>query len=98
MEMEEIKKAVEDGISEGIKSALAALPAVETKSTIVITKDEGDRPFKSLAAQAIAVKNDVLSIGRVQHPRLQALKFLEMEALKAASGASEIVPADGGYL
>ncbi len=97
MEFEQIQQAVSDGIQDGVKAALASLPAVETKSTIVITKDEGDKPFKTLASQAIAVKNDVLSMGRMLHPRLQALKALEMEALKA-SGASEGVPADGGYL
>ena len=89
MENQEIKNAVMEGISEGVKSALASLPAVETKSSIVVTTDEGDRAFKSLAEQALAVKSDVLSMGRNTHPRLLALK---------ASGGSEGVPADGGYL
>jgi len=97
METEEIKQAVAEGISEGVKSALASLPAVETKSTIVVTEDAGDRKFHSLAEQARAIKNDVMSMGRNTHPRLQALKSLEIEAMKA-SGASEGVPADGGYL
>ena len=97
METEEIKQAVAEGISEGVKSALASLPAVETKSTIVVTQDAGDRTFRSLADQARAIKNDVMSMGRNTHPRLAALKSLEIEAMKA-SGSSEGVPADGGYL
>lgn len=97
METEEIKTAVAEGISEGVKSALASLPAVETKSTIIVTQDAGDRPFRSLAEQARAIKQDVLSMGRNTHPRLSALKSIEVEAMKA-TGASEGVPADGGYL
>ena len=97
METEEIQKAVADGIAEGVKSALAALPPVEAKSTIVVTEDPADRPFRSLAEQARAVKNFELSKGHEIHPRLKALKALEIEGLKA-SGASEGVPADGGYL
>jgi len=46
METEEIKQAVADGISEGIKSALANLPPVPTATNIVVTQDEGDRAFK----------------------------------------------------
>lgn len=88
-ENDEIKNAVMEGISEGVKSALAALPPVETKSSLIITHDEGDYEFRSLAEQAMAVKTDVLSMGRTTHPRLMALK---------ATGGSEGVPSDGGYL
>jgi HK97 family phage major capsid protein len=97
MENEDIKTQVAEGIAEGVKSALASLPAVKAQQTIVVTEAEGDRKFRSLADQARAVKQDVLSMGRNTHPRLAALKSLELDAMKA-SGASEGVPADGGYL
>ena len=92
----DIKQAVAEGIAEGVKSALAALPAVETKSTIVVTKDEGDREFRSIADQCRAIKAETLN-PRYSHPRLVALKSIEMDAIKA-NGAAEGVPADGGYL
>jgi HK97 family phage major capsid protein len=91
-----ISELVSEGVQDGIKSALASLPAVETSpAPIVVTKDEGDRKFKSLADQAIAIKRAELGMGI--HPRLQALKKLEIDGMKA-SGASEAVPSDGGYL
>jgi HK97 family phage major capsid protein len=49
-----------------------------------------------LAEYCRAIKAEALN-PRYSHPRLQALKALEVDAIKA-SGASEGVPADGGYL
>lgn len=93
MDENEIKKAVADGIQDGIKSALAALPPIDDgQKGLVVVKDEGDREFRSIAEQAKAVKAFELSKGKNTHPRLAAL------AAKAASGASEGVPSDGGYL
>jgi HK97 family phage major capsid protein len=89
------KEELMEGIKEGVKAALADLPPVETKSTIVVTTDEGDRKFRTLAEQARAVKAAELRLN--VHPRLAALKAMEIEAMKA-TGASEGVPADGGYL
>lgn len=92
--MDDIKQQVAEGIAEGVKAALADLPAMETKSHIVVTHDEADNEFMTLADQARAVKDFEVSRGQVIHPRLRALKAMEVKAL----GGSESVPADGGYL
>ena len=80
-------KASNDELTKAIKSA----PAVDN-SGVVVTKDEGDRPFTSLAEEAQAVKAATLSNGRNIDKRL--LRVQEM-AVKA-NGANESVPADAG--
>lgn len=94
---DEIKQAIADGIAEGVKAALVQQPAQNTPGSVVVTGSESDRPFRNIAEQARAIKAFEMSRGRNEHPRLAALKHIELEAIKA-SGASEGVPADGGYL
>jgi HK97 family phage major capsid protein len=54
---------------------------------VKVTKDAGDQPFKSLGEQLMAVKDTAISQGRVMDARL-----------KAPTGLSEGIPADGGFL
>ncbi len=54
---------------------------------IKVVKDAGDQPFKSLGEQLMAVKDAETSRGRVMDARL-----------KAPTGLSEGIPADGGFL
>ena len=59
----------------------------------VVTLDEGDRPFKSLGEQLVAVRNFALSSGQVFDKRL-----IRLNKAAKATGMSEGVPADGGFL
>ncbi len=68
-----------------------APPIEEVKSGVEVTSDPADRPFKSLAENFAAIKQFELSKGRTEHARLTN------PALKA-TGASEGIPADGGFL
>ena len=54
---------------------------------IKVVKDAGDQPFSSLGEQLMAVKTATLTSGRVMDARL-----------KAPTGLSEGIPADGGFL
>jgi HK97 family phage major capsid protein len=59
--------------------------------TLQVTRDEADQPFASNGEFLMAVKNAGLYPGR-EDSRLRPLKFRD------ATGASEGIPADGGYL
>jgi HK97 family phage major capsid protein len=93
MELEEAKlqEMLTQAAEAGATKAIAATEPVKSSGgTIQVTVDEGDRPFKTLAAQVQAVKDYTLSFGRKSHPRI--------DFLKAVQGASEGVPTDGGIL
>lgn len=68
-----------------------APPIKEVKASVDVVSDPADRPFVSLADQFEAIKRFELSKGRTEHPRLTS------PAIKA-TGASEGIPADGGFL
>ncbi len=53
---------------------------------VKVVKDEGDKPFKTLGEQALAIAKFYKSNGMQIDPRLKI------------TGASETVPADGGFL
>jgi HK97 family phage major capsid protein len=53
---------------------------------IKVVKDEGDKPWKSLGEQAVAIKDFYISQGTKIDPRLKI------------TGSGERVPADGGFL
>jgi hypothetical protein len=74
---------------EGAKKALEALP-VETKNigNVTVTKDEADQEWANPGEYFKAVKNAAYYPSS-EDPRLRSLK---------ATGMSEGVPADGGYL
>lgn len=79
----------------GAKKAIAATEPVKSAGGVVqVVQDEGDRPFKTLAEQVIAVRDYTLSYGRKSDPRLNRL----IQSTKAIQGASESVPTDGGIL
>jgi HK97 family phage major capsid protein len=78
-----------------VKSLIKTLPPKDDGGTVVVITDEADRPFKTIAAQVMAVKTFELSKGREVAPRI---KYLLSEGMKAATGASEGVPTDGGIL
>ncbi|CAK0770162.1 putative Phage major capsid protein [Gammaproteobacteria bacterium] len=93
---EMLQQAVKEGIAEGIKTFQASLPAKDTAG-ISVTLDEADRPFKSLAEMAFAVKTAAVS-AKNGSVRMDA-RLLRIESgMKAAQGANESIPADAGYL
>ena len=81
--LQEMLNAAADNAAE---KALKALPAVQTD--VKVEKDEGDQPFPTAGDFFQAVKNATLYPSS-QDVRLRPLK---------ATGLSEGVPADGGYL
>jgi HK97 family phage major capsid protein len=94
MEIEETKlqEMISQAAEAGALKAIAATePVKPSGGNIQITTDEADRPFKSIAENLLAVKADVLSHGNAdsQYPRMRYLK---------ATGASEGVATDGGFL
>jgi HK97 family phage major capsid protein len=69
----------------------SAPPIKELGNGVTVTSDPADRPFKSLADNLAAIKQYEVTKGRVEHARLTN------PAIKA-TGASEGIPADGGFL
>lgn len=96
MELEETKlqEMLAQAAEAGAKKAIAATEPVKSVGHVQVTEDEGDRPFKTLAEQVIAVRDYTKSYGRKIDPRLARL----IGATKAVQGASEGVPSDGGIL
>lgn len=84
---------------DAVEKALKAEPPTNTSggTNITVISDPADRPFKSIAAQLLAVKHYTLTKQDSDYPRLRGLKALEMANLKA-TGASEAIPGDGGFL
>ena len=105
MEGTEFKSIVTDALAPiaerlgKVENALKAEPPLNGNGTtnITVISDPADRPFKSIAAQLFAVKHYTLTKQDSEYPRLKGLKHLEMENLKA-TGASEAIPGDGGFL
>jgi len=78
---------IDVAVDKAVKAYVAALP-VTNPGGITVTKDEADQPFSSDGEYFMAVKMAALRPSD-EDVRLKALK---------ASGLSEGVPADGGYL
>jgi HK97 family phage major capsid protein len=91
---EELQQMLKDSAAEAVKTFRAAEPAPDTAGHVEVVTDEADRPFKSLAEQAYAVKMATNSNGQNIDPRLKRLGG----GVKAAQGANESIPADAGYL
>lgn len=86
---EKFTEMMSAAVSQGVAEALKSLPADNTKAGgVVVTKDESDQDWRDAGEFLMAVKNVAFYPGK-EDPRLRALK---------ATGASEGVPADGGYL
>jgi HK97 family phage major capsid protein len=79
---------------EAIKAMKAAAPAPDTAGHVEVVEAEGDRPFKSLAEQAGAVKMAFSTNFQKTDQRLLRIQTVAMKA----NGATEAVPADAGYL
>lgn len=97
---EKLQQYISAAAAEAVKAYQKAQPAPDTAGVTVV-KDEADRPFKSLAEMAKAVKTATVTAknGRaIVDPRLSRIEFQEREAMKAAQGANESIPADAGYL
>ena len=83
----DIKAIVDPLVQKGIEEGLAKAIVKRFSPEAVVTKDAGDQPFESLGQQLMAVKNFAISGGRMVDARL-----------KAPTGLSEGIPADGGFL
>ncbi|MBU2346648.1 MAG: phage major capsid protein [Gammaproteobacteria bacterium] len=86
----DIQAIVDERVAKGVEEKLATeivkrFAPKEPKIAVIL--DEADRPFMSLGEQLMAVKTAKLSDGRIMDARL-----------KAPTGLSEGVPADGGFL
>ena len=92
-----IGDAADAAAKEAVKAYREAEPADEGGTHIEVVKDEADREFMTLADQCKAVKAWTLTQGRVEDPRLQRIKALEVKAV-SATGASESDLTTGGYL
>lgn len=91
---EELQEIAKQAAIEGANEAIKSLEPVKTSGTVTVIEDEADRPFRTLAEQAQAVKDFTISFGRKTDPRLNRL----INSTKAVQGASEGVPSDGGIL
>jgi len=87
---EKLKEIVDGAVTKSLDEFKKTLPAPDTSGVSVI-HDEADTPFKSAGEQFLAVKKATLSMGQTMHPRLKALNA-------KATGATEGVPSEGGYL
>ena len=87
LELEQIQKMIDDASMKAVEEYRKSEPATKAAS-VVVTTDEGDRPWKSTGEFLQAVKNAALYPSN-QDKRLFSLK---------ASGMNETTPADGGYL
>ena len=90
-----IAKAAAEEAVKAYRKQLEAEPAVKSagvlvEGPVVVTHDEADNPFTSLAEQARAVKS--AAAGYKADSRLRRL------ALKAPTGASEGTPSTGGFM
>lgn len=91
IENDKLSDLLAQAVEAGVKKAISDTESVKTAPPVITEiKDEADKPFKSIAEQASAVKEYTLSYGAKVHPRLKALKAIQ--------GASESVPTDGGIL
>jgi len=83
---EKLQELIGNAVKSGVDEAMKALPAAPTDVKVVT--DEADQPFENAGEYFQAVKNAALYPGN-EDIRLRPLK---------ATGLSENVPADGGYL
>jgi HK97 family phage major capsid protein len=73
-------------VASGIEQAMKKLPAPPTN--VIVTKDEADQPFETAGDFFVAVKN------AAYYPTNADKRLLPLKA----TGLSEGIPADGGYL
>ena len=84
----DIQKIVDERVQKQVEEELAKQIVKRfSPGEIMVTRDAGDQPFASLGEQLMAVKMAEISKGRIMDTRL-----------KAPTGLSEGIPADGGFL
>ncbi len=91
-------------IADGVKKAQSVVERKFTpgmgldpkEAKITVTKDAADQPFPSFGSQMLAVKDAAMYARRGDFERVDKRLFGIMA--KAATGGSELVPADGGFL
>ena len=95
MTQEQLDETIAKAAEAAATKALADLPVIkepkEKPGEVEVEVDEADKPFLSLADQCKAVKSFTLSHGRDFDVRLSRLDV-------KATGASEGVPSEGGFL
>jgi len=79
---------VEAAVKAGVEKAMKDLPAKTEGAKVKVEVDEADQPFETAGQFFQAVKNAAL------YPSRQDVRLLS----RKATGLSENVPADGGYL
>ena len=89
---DEVKTFITTAAEDAAKKAVNDLP--EVKSAVSIVHDEADNLFTSLAEQAQAVKSYTVTSGQRNDPRLNRLTAWS----KAALGANEGTPSEGGFM
>lgn len=98
MSKDELHEFAKNAADEAVKAYRDAEPVVDTKAAHVeVTHDPADNPFESIASQCAAIKAYETTKGRSFDVRLQRIKTQENDAIKA-TGASEGVASDGGFL
>jgi len=86
---EQLDEIVNQAATKAAEAAIKAMPPVTPNpGSVTVVKDEADQPFKSAGDFFVAVKNAAIHPSAID-PRLLPLK---------ASGMSEGVPSEGGYL
>ena len=91
MTPEEVDSLVEKASNKAIEAFKKSFPVEEPASNIVVTHDEADNEFASIAEQARAVKAFTVSYGKDNDVRLGRLSV-------KATGANEAVPSQGGFI
>ncbi len=110
--MEKVTEQAETAAQKAVEDVLDKLPEVKAKmngETIEVTKDEGDKEFKSIGENCIAVYKHTKGLST--HPRIRGLQakaiaFAEADgdeaaleaAYKAALGSNEGIPSQGEFL
>ena len=85
---ERLTEIIDGAVDAGVEKAMKALPAVKDDVKVTEFVDEADQPFESTGHYFQAVKN------AAYYPAQQDVRLLPLKA----TGLSENVPADGGYL
>lgn len=83
---EKLQEVIDNAVASGVEKAMKALPAKPADVSVV--KDEADQPWKSKGEFFQAVKMAAI------HPMSEDVRLRPLKA----TGMSEGVPADGGYL
>ena len=91
---DEVKTFITTAAEDAAKKAVNDLPEIKAAASIQVTHDPADNLFSSLAEQAQAVKSFTVTNGQRTDPRLNRLTAWS----KAALGANEGTPSEGGFM